>query len=113
MKAADANLLEFLKKGTQFVVPTYQRVYSWEIAECERLWDDVIQAGRHDSIGAHFTGSIVYVEKDQGTRTSSEPDLIIDVPVHGGVAELVEVQPLLPHRGGGQDERGTGNAPVT
>jgi len=78
VKAVDANLLEFLKKGTQFVVPIYQRVYSWELAECERLWDDVIQAGRHDSIGAHFTGSIVYVEKEQGTRTSSEPDLVID-----------------------------------
>lgn len=78
MKAVDANLLEFLKKGTQFVVPIYQRVYSWEISECERLWDDTVQAGKHGAIGAHFTGSIVYVEKDAGTRTSAEPDLIID-----------------------------------
>ncbi len=78
MKAVDANLLEFLKKGTQFVVPIYQRVYSWGIAECERLWVDIVQAGKHDAIGAHFTGSIVYVEKDASTRTSAEPDLIID-----------------------------------
>ena len=78
MKAVDANLLEFLKKGTQFVVPIYQRVYSWEISECERLWDDIVQAGKHDAIGAHFTGPIVYVEKAAGTRTSAEPDLIID-----------------------------------
>jgi uncharacterized protein with ParB-like and HNH nuclease domain len=78
MKADDANLLEFLKKGTQFVVPIYQRVYSWDPAECDRLWNDIVQAGRLDSIGAHFTGSIVYVERGQGTRTSSEPDLIID-----------------------------------
>lgn len=78
VKADDANLLEFLKKGTQFVVPIYQRVYSWEAAECERLWDDILQAGRLDTIGAHFTGSIVYVEKDQSSRTSAEPDLIID-----------------------------------
>lgn len=78
MKADDANLLEFLKKGTQFVVPIYQRVYSWEASECERLWDDIVQAGRHDTIGAHFTGSIVYVEKEQSSRTSVEPDLIID-----------------------------------
>lgn len=78
MKADDANLLEFLKKGTQFVVPIYQRIYSWEESECERLWDDVMQAGRLDAIGAHFTGAIVYVEKEQSTRTSVEPDLIID-----------------------------------
>jgi uncharacterized protein with ParB-like and HNH nuclease domain/alkylated DNA nucleotide flippase Atl1 len=78
MKAVDANLLELLKKTTQFVVPIYQRVYSWEASECERLWDDIVQTGKHDSMGAHFTGSIVYVERDQGTRTSEEPDLIID-----------------------------------
>jgi uncharacterized protein with ParB-like and HNH nuclease domain len=29
-------------------------------------------------LGAHFTGSIVYVAKDQATNTSSQPDLIID-----------------------------------
>jgi uncharacterized protein with ParB-like and HNH nuclease domain len=78
VKADDANLLEFLKKGTQLVVPIYQRVYSWEPSYCERLWDDIVQAGKRDNIGAHFTGSIVYVEKEQGTRTSAEPDLIID-----------------------------------
>lgn len=78
MKADDANLLELLKKGTQFVVPIYQRVYSWGPAECEQLWNDVVRAGANDSLGAHFTGSIVYVERDQGTRTSVEPDLLID-----------------------------------
>ena len=78
VKAVDANLLEFLKKGTQFVVPIYQRVYSWEPSECERLWDDILHAGTRDNVGAHFTGSIVYVEKEHGTRTSAEPDLIID-----------------------------------
>ena len=78
MKAVDANLLELLKKSTQFVVPIYQRVYSWDMTECEQLWSDVVRAGKADNLGAHFTGSIVYVEKDQGTRTSVEPDLIID-----------------------------------
>jgi uncharacterized protein with ParB-like and HNH nuclease domain len=78
MKAVDANLLELLKKSTQFVVPIYQRVYSWEAPECERLWDDIVHAGEHYTLGAHFTGSIVYVERDGGTLTSAEPDLIID-----------------------------------
>lgn len=78
MQADDANLLELLKKGTQFEVPIYQRIYSWDIPECERLWDDILRAGNDPSDASHFTGSIVYVEKDQGTRTSAEPDLIID-----------------------------------
>lgn len=78
MKAVDANLLELLKKSERFVVPIYQRVYSWGIAECAQLWTDIVRAGARNSLSNHFTGSIVYIEKDQGTTTSREPDLIID-----------------------------------
>ena len=78
MRAKDANLLDLLKKAQQFIVPIYQRVYSWESAECERLWDDIMQAGAQERLGAHFTGSIVTVEREQGTLTAAEPFLIID-----------------------------------
>ena len=78
MKAVDANLLELLKKSTQFVVPIYQRVYSWGEEECRQLWEDVVRAGARTDLASHFTGSIVYIEKDQGTTTATEPDLIID-----------------------------------
>lgn len=78
MKAYDANLLTLLKSVTQFMVPIYQRVYSWTDSECERLWADVLHAGQTDALESHFTGSIVYVERDEGTRSSVEPDLIID-----------------------------------
>jgi uncharacterized protein with ParB-like and HNH nuclease domain/alkylated DNA nucleotide flippase Atl1 len=78
MKAVDANLLELLKKCTQFVVPIYQRAYSWSESECNQLWEDVVRAGTRNDLAKHFTGSIVYIEKDQGTNTAAEPDLIID-----------------------------------
>jgi uncharacterized protein with ParB-like and HNH nuclease domain/alkylated DNA nucleotide flippase Atl1 len=78
MKAVDANLLDLLKKATQFVVPIYQRIYSWELAECEQLWKDILRAGSGNVVGAHFTGSIVYVEKDQGNIVQAEPALLID-----------------------------------
>jgi len=29
MKAIEAKLLDFLKKSPQFVIPIYQRIYSW------------------------------------------------------------------------------------
>lgn len=78
MKAVDTNLLEFLKKAEQFIVPIYQRVYSWETPECERLWDDIVRAGDQENVGAHFTGSVVYVERDQSNIAAAEPHLIID-----------------------------------
>lgn len=78
MKAVDSHLLTLLRKSNQFVVPIYQRLYSWQEAECAQLWADIVRAGSTPSLGSHFTGSIVYVAKDQSTNTSAEPDLIID-----------------------------------
>lgn len=78
MKAVDSHLLTLLKKSSQFIVPIYQRVYSWQESECEQLWSDILRAGVTDRMGAHFTGSIVYVARGQSTNTSAEPDLIID-----------------------------------
>lgn len=78
MKAVDSHLLTLLRKSNQFVVPIYQRLYSWQEAECAQLWNDVIRAGSTPTLHSHFTGSIVYVAKDQSTNTSAEPDLIID-----------------------------------
>ena len=78
MKASEFNLLDFLKKSPQFVIPIYQRTYSWGEPECRQLWDDIIRTGRNDDVSAHFVGSIVYIEKGlfQVSRQSSL--LVID-----------------------------------
>lgn len=78
MKAFDANLLDLLKVTNQFEVPIYQRAYAWTQTECDQLWKDIIRAGQNDSLGAHFTGSVVYVEKVSGTNTNRSPNLLID-----------------------------------
>ena len=63
MKATEANLLDFIKKSSQFIIPIYQRTYSWTNKECEQLWNDIIRTGSNNEIKAHFVGSIVYIEK--------------------------------------------------
>lgn len=78
MKATEANLLKFLKKSPQFVIPIYQRNYSWTAAQCRQLWSDLLRAGRDDKVNAHFIGSIVYVERALSTVTSAEALLVID-----------------------------------
>jgi uncharacterized protein with ParB-like and HNH nuclease domain/predicted transport protein len=78
MKATEAKLLEFLKKSPQFLIPIYQRSYSWTERECAQLWADVMSAGRNDKVNAHFVGSIVYVEQGLYQVTSQAPLLVID-----------------------------------
>ena len=63
MQAVAANLLGFLRKSPQFIIPIYQRTYSWTKPQCEQLWDDIIRTGSDDSISGHFIGSIVYIER--------------------------------------------------
>ncbi len=77
MKAGEATLLEFFEQNqtNQFVIPIYQRVYSWKKEQCEQLWDDIIKIGGNDKMNGHFIGSILYVSADD---THSNPLLIID-----------------------------------
>lgn len=78
MKATEAKLIEFLKKSPQFVIPIYQRTYSWTEKECRQLRDDIVRTGRDGKLVAHFVGSIVYVEKGLSNLTTQEPLLVID-----------------------------------
>lgn len=78
MKAVEANFLDFLKKSPQFLIPIYQRTYSWTIKECQQLWNDIIKAGAREEIPAHFVGSIVYIEKGLYQVTSQSSLLVID-----------------------------------
>ncbi|HZK49201.1 MAG TPA: DUF262 domain-containing protein, partial [Thermoleophilia bacterium] len=78
MKATEAKLLDFLKKSPQFVIPIYQRTYSWTERECRQLWDDILRTGSRDDIAAHFVGSIVYIEKGLYQVSSQSPLLVID-----------------------------------
>ena len=78
MKAIQANLLRFLKKSTQFVIPIYQRNYAWTPAQCQQLWNDLMRAGRNSALDAHFIGSIVYVENGAHQVMGSEALLVID-----------------------------------
>jgi uncharacterized protein with ParB-like and HNH nuclease domain/predicted transport protein len=78
MKATEAKLLSFLQKSTQFVIPIYQRTYSWTEKQCRQLWDDILRAGSSDTIAVHFIGSIVYVEQGLSQVTHQAPLLVID-----------------------------------
>lgn len=78
MKASEAGLLTFIQKSSQFVIPIYQRAYSWTERECRQLWDDIIRTGSDDAVTVHFVGSIVYVEAELGQVIARSPLLVID-----------------------------------
>ncbi|MBD2426665.1 DUF262 domain-containing protein [Phormidium sp. FACHB-1136] len=78
MKATETKLLAFLQKSPQFIIPIYQRTYSWTMKECLQLWEDILRAGRNINISAHFIGSVVYIEQGLYQVSSQSPLLVID-----------------------------------
>ncbi|MFK7827507.1 MAG: DUF262 domain-containing protein [Oligoflexales bacterium] len=78
MKATEAKSLSFLQKSPQFIIPIYQRTYSWTEKQCRQLWDDILRAGSNDEISVHFIGSIVYIEQGLSQVSHQAPLLVID-----------------------------------
>jgi uncharacterized protein with ParB-like and HNH nuclease domain len=59
MQASETKLQQIIEGTKQYVVPLFQRVYSWEKSEWKRLWDDIIELYEMDIPRNHFIGSIV------------------------------------------------------
>lgn len=45
MDAGKKILLDLLTGSLRFVVPVYQRRYSWGETQCRQLWADIVTAG--------------------------------------------------------------------
>lgn len=78
MKAQDTHLLTFIQNAPQFVIPIYQRNYSWTRQQCAQLWNDIVRAGKNPDSPGHFIGSIVYVADRESVMSNRSPLLVID-----------------------------------
>jgi uncharacterized protein with ParB-like and HNH nuclease domain len=63
MKAQEHQFLPFLNGKKQFIIPIYQRTYSWQREQCEQLWNDIVRAGTDSEMPGHFIGSVVYIQQ--------------------------------------------------
>lgn len=73
MEAKSKLIKEYLviKKGVKFIVPEYQRAYSWSKDECDKLWEDidafrVLKNESPEELDAYFFGTIIvdYSQED-------------------------------------------------
>jgi uncharacterized protein with ParB-like and HNH nuclease domain len=59
MEAAEAKIQRVLEGTKQFLVPHYQRPYSWKEEQWKTLWRDVLELLDEQDAKPHFLGSIV------------------------------------------------------
>lgn len=66
------KLGEYLKleKESFFVIPAYQRAYSWEIKQCDKLWQDLIDFIDNESADPYFFGTVIISCQDEDKNLS-------------------------------------------
>ncbi|WP_421647998.1 DUF262 domain-containing protein, partial [Megamonas funiformis] len=66
---------KLLNTSRQFIVPIFQRNYSWQKSQYEQLWFDILRASKFKEKQNHFIGSIVYI--DMGTPAGRPQQLLL------------------------------------
>ena len=67
MKAEDIQITRFLDGAKQFIVPVFQRDYSWGTKHCEQLWQDLVRVAADPTAKGHFLGSVVYIAAEDNS----------------------------------------------
>ena len=90
MKASETKLQALIEGTKQYVVPLFQRAYSWDKKEWEMLWNDLIELCETDSSPrTHFIGSVVTMP------TSSVPEGVAKYLLIDGQQRLTTIFVLL------------------
>lgn len=77
MDPKKGSIYELLNGNTQFIVPVYQRKYSWlKDKQCARLWKDIVEMEKSGK-RQHFVGSIVNIAESKSPM-GIQKYLIID-----------------------------------
>jgi len=64
MKASETNLQSIIEGTKQYVVPLFQRAYSWDTKNWNTLWTDLLDLCEEEEARGHFIGSIVTAPTD-------------------------------------------------
>src|SRR5437588_13100005 len=62
MKASETTLQPIIEGTKQYIVPLFQRSYSWEKKQWQILWDDLLELCEADRTRSHVIGSIVTMQ---------------------------------------------------
>ena len=64
MKASETTLQPIFEGVKQYVIPLFQRAYSWKSKDWDTLWDDLMDLYDADDGREHFMGAIVTMPVD-------------------------------------------------
>ena len=71
LNAEQKNLSNLFTGREQFIIPSYQRPYSWEFDQCQKLYDDIVAA--YNEKRDYFIGNIILAVSDD---TKQDPRVV-------------------------------------
>lgn len=82
MQAKETTFQQLIEGSKQFVVPLYQRPYSWKETQLQQLWADVIEQAELFTDGvagaSHFIGSVVLAPSPELGAVGVQRWVIVD-----------------------------------
>lgn len=64
MQTRQGLFLDLLSEPhVQYVIPVYQRLYSWTEKQCKTLWTDIMRAASNNR--RHFLSTLLYIPEDE------------------------------------------------
>lgn len=78
MRANETVLRNVLQGERQFVIPLYQRPYSWRRPQLERLWADIRELIDSPDTDNHFMGSLVLAQNEPIAASGIQSWLVVD-----------------------------------
>ncbi|MEA5511921.1 DUF262 domain-containing protein [Crocosphaera sp. UHCC 0190] len=89
MQASETKLQQIIEGTKQYIIPLFQRAYSWKKSEWQVLWDDILELCNTENPRPHFMGSIVTIP------TTSVPEGVTKYLLIDGQQRLTTVFILL------------------
>lgn len=89
MQAKETKLQDIIEGTKQYVIPLFQRTYSWTDKEWEVLWKDLVELCEMENPRTHFIGSIVNMP------TTSVPEGVAKYLLIDGQQRLTTIFILL------------------
>ena len=89
MQAKETKLQDIIEGTKQYVIPLFQRTYSWEQKEWKILWEDLAELCEAENPRTHFIGSIVSMP------TVSVPEGVVKYLLIDGQQRLTTIFVLL------------------
>lgn len=76
MQAKITKIHEMIERPIQYIVPLFQRTYSWDEEEWEDLWEDIVEL--REKSDNHFFGVIVTRQIFSGPEDINQYELVDD-----------------------------------